>query len=280
MIASKRVVDRRKVAIAPSGTRSHRVVQPQPIVCAGLFSSGSTWAFNVVAELLARTRKKDRANGRTVVQFYADRLEAFPDDAEGADVLVIKTHSPDKPLQVYRCLTHAPTILAVREPRDAVASLMRRFEFAFHDACRNVAKSATHLLALSQTGSPFMLRFEERFYDDNKTITALAAFLGLRPSPTVVRSIAWSLTRESVKRTIADLHRTGVFGVGPPPDQFDPRTHWHPGHVGDAVVGGHAEVLSIEQQIEVLTATGAYCGAFGYSVDMLAVQHDRVPARA
>lgn len=267
MVKLKRLMQTKKAPTAAASTLRNPTDHPQPIVCAGLFSSGSTWAFNALAELLRRTPKNGQANKRTVVQFFTDELDMFPDDIEAADALVIKTHCPDKALQVYRRVTHAPTILAVREPRDAVASLMRRFEHSFQDACRKVTKSATHLLTLSHVGAPFLLRFEERFFDSEETIKALAAFVGLQPSSAVVHSIANSLTRESVRAKIEELHRTGVFNPEAGTEQFEPETHWHPGHVGEAVVGCHAEVLSVEQQIEVLTATEAYCSGFGYSVD-------------
>jgi hypothetical protein len=60
------------------------------------------------------------------------------------------------------------------------------------------------------------------------------------------------------------LERRGAFGRKPDPDRFDPATHWHPGHVGDATTGKHAQILSAAQERAILAALREYSAVFGY----------------
>jgi hypothetical protein len=256
------------VSDQPTGEAPRRGVTS--IFVAGLLSSGSTWVFNVVAGLL-------RAEGRSVVQFFAGELQEFPEGAEHADIALIKCHAPSQSLRVYRRMTHAATLLSVRDPRDAVASLMQRFGMPFEAACRRVAGSAEAAVALLATGDPLVLRYEDRFCDQAETVGRIAAYLGLFLPAATLQAIHDDLRREKVAEKIAALGRAGKFGEGAAWDVFDPQTHWHPGHVGDAESGKFSRLLSPDEQAEVLAATADFCRVFGYETEVTAGGR-RVPA--
>jgi hypothetical protein len=241
-----------------------------PIFVAGLLSSGSTWVFNVVAGLLG-------ADGRAVMPFFAGELQDFPEGAENADFVLIKCHAPGPGLRVYRRMTKAATIVSVRDPRDAVASLIQRFGMPFEAACRRVAASAEAAVALLGTGDPLMLRYEDGFCDQADTVGRIAAYLGLSPPNEILRAIYNDLRRDSVAEKIAALGEAGRFGQGAAWDVFDPVTHWHPGHVGDAATGKFSRVLSPDEQAEALAATADFCVVFGYETEVTAGGR-RVPA--
>ena len=270
---------------------------PQPVFCAGIYSSGSTWAFNVVAELLKRNlvgvrsgpiglagfyvervltaahelgRRSggERSRPQVLVQFYADKLENFPAETDAASILVIKTHIPSQALQAYGRLTRAPIILTIRDPRDAVASLMQRFGKSFESASEEVARSAKEILSLSHSPNMFLLRYEDRFFDRPETIANVATVLGCRPSRKTIHAIWQSLTPEQVKAKIEALREEGAFGSDGKPNQFDPETQWHRGHVGETTSGRFAEILSIDQAVEVVSMAEEFCREFGYPVDI------------
>jgi len=235
---------------------------PEIVLCAGLKSSGSTWLYNVVIQILENAAGR-RRGGRGVSAFYADRVDSVPRDAGDAAYVVIKTHIPSSGLLFLARYLRAKVVVTVREPRDAIASLSQRFDHSFEGSLDEVSAGAARMVALAGSRS-MTLRYEDRFYQDPRTINEVAAFLGVRLTGRVANRIFQSLTREAVDRRIGLLRRKGVFGKHPDSDSFDPRTHWHPGHIGNGLIGKFRGVLSPAQAAAVLGATAKYRRRFGY----------------
>ena len=231
---------------------------PKVILCAGLKSSGSTWLYNVVVQLL---RAKMR---RGITAFYADNLAMFPGGTEEARILVVKTHEPSEALVYLMRLTRGCMFLSIREPRDAIASLMQRFGHAFDGALRETARHSVRIAALAREEDAITYRYERRFHERSQTIGEIATALGIRMNKAARDRIFRSLTRDAVIKKIGNLGKKGTFGATPNADSFDPATHWHPGHIGDGRIGKHTTVLSKNQQAEVLAKTLTYRKQFGY----------------
>jgi hypothetical protein len=245
------------------------------ILCAGAKSSASTWLYNVIAEILRRRDAAEAASyvrsegapnrrGENVKQFYADSPDAFPSFDSYSDMLVIQTQRPSTALCAMANRQRLQVVMTIREPRDAMASLMKRFGYSFSAAFRAVAAGNTQMVDLLRSSSPLLFRFEDRFYDREATIPMVAEFLGIELAAPLVREIFNGLTREAVSRRIETLRQSGAFGSARQPVVHDPQTRWQLGHVGDIAIGQHAELLSREQQKSVLEVTAEYCWEFGY----------------
>jgi Sulfotransferase domain len=246
---------------------------PKLVLCAGLKSSGSTWLYNVVSHILRAGSSASRGNRRTsspraasVLQFYADTLETFPQKAECASYLVVKTHVPSASLQFLASFSRACVFLTVREPRDSVASVVQRFGHSFDNALDEIAQGSTRMVEFADIYRPKVFRYEDRFYEDPETVSRIAEILKVRVPKILLKNIFDLHTSEAVEHRVKVLQRRGVFGQVPHPDQFDPKTHWHPGHVGDREIGKYPKVLSSKQQRTVLTSMREFCRAFGYPV--------------
>jgi hypothetical protein len=246
---------------ASSRSTSTKLVPARIVLCAGIKSSGSTWLYNVVIRLL---KEASPGSKRAVAAFYADKVALFPKGSEKARHLVVKSHLPSDPLLFVTRLTRGPIFLTVREPRDSVVSLMQRFRFSFDAALKDVSEEATRIVEFSRARDVVLFRYEQEFHKDPKTVADVAALLGVRAPKAVRQKIFASLTPRSVRRAIAGLQARRAFGASPKPEDFDPATHWHPGHVGDGRIAKYAEFLSAGQQAEVIARTRAYCKRFGY----------------
>lgn len=247
------------------------------VLCAGLKSSGSTWLYNAVIQLCEsdfRRRSKDQDLSQ-VLPFYADRIEDFPADADSALLLVIKTHIPSPALAFLTSFARGSVFITVREPRDSVASLMKRFGHEFEASLQEVSSSGARLVELSSLGRSMVLRYEEGFFRRPATMARLSRQMGVAVAPASLDQIYRSLTAANVKREIARLAKRGAFGVCGHPDSFDPKTHWHPGHVGDRRVGKYADMLSPRMQRQVLNVTSDYCLRFGYPTEAPAPRRRR-----
>jgi hypothetical protein len=252
-------------------TRRPENARPRLVACIGLKSSGSTWLYNVLAELLkaeqARKLKRSalrRGGCGSVMQFYADSVESFPVAAEDASHIVVKAHIPSRSLSFLLHYDRTALFLTVRDPRDSITSLLQRFGHRFDDALREIGQGSEWLAHFANTHNPPVFRYEEKFYEHVETVEAIAKLLDLRLPRATLKRVFETHTSDAVKRRIRALENKGAFGKTPHPDNFHPTSHWHPGHVGDLAIGKYAEFLSVKQQRAVLGATRAFCLAFGY----------------
>jgi hypothetical protein len=231
------------------------------VLCAGLQSSGSTWLFHVVIGLISKHNK-------SVVPFFADSLDSFPEVPTDTDYLVVKNHAPHGSLLKLAALTEAPILMTIRDPRDSVSSLMTRFSYTFADAERVVAASAAALEQVGSRQANVLLRYEDAFFDDIQTVKKVASHLGLRVSQKVMQEVFNGLTPQMVRGKIAELQKKGIFGEGRDPARYDPKTLWHLGHIGTRKSGQFSTTLSPSQQISVAIATRGYCREFNYSLPL------------
>ena len=230
------------------------------VMCAGMFSSGSTWAFNVVVQLLCRAHPSSR-----VVPVCADDFGVEQEAVTiNADWLVFKTHMPSAAMRMLSRLGRFPIILSIRDPRDAVASLMQRFSIPFDRAFEMVVACSSALIRLTDLPH-ILLRYEDGFTETEKSIADIAQYLGMQLPIEQEGGVFAALTPSAVRATIADLQaRDAIVGVEPA-NAFDPETLWHPGHVGDRRIGKWKELLTAAQAARVRYASKDFCSAFGYA---------------
>jgi hypothetical protein len=230
------------------------------VICAGLYSSGSTWVFNTAAEL-----EQLDAPERNIAALYADELsETLEQETAQADAIIIKTHIPDAAIRVVAARTGAPVILSVRDPRDGIVSQMQRFSYNFDDAAAMVARNCTALMRLVAHCRPLVLRYEEGFTSGPRGIASIAAHLGITASGEQIEWLSAKLSPESVTGFISELTSGGYFDDRPFRLQWHRETLWHPNHVGDGRIGKYASVLTEEQIAAVSRTTSEFCTCFGY----------------
>ncbi len=230
------------------------------VLCAGLFSSGSTWVFNVARQLL----RLDTGSSR-IVSIYADAIsDAQEADIAEADVLVIKSHQPSATLRALSRLAGMRMLVTVRDPRDAVVSLMTRFEMPLGAALPTIMESSRAIAALRARTDALVLRYEDGFTESRETVDAIAAYLGLTITGAQGDAIHNALTPASVRETIASFAARGIFDGRPPFTAFEPETHWHLNHVGDRQVGKWRQALNDADAARILYATREFRAAFGY----------------
>jgi hypothetical protein len=232
------------------------------IICAGFFSSGSTWVFNGVKAL----REKSAA-GAPFASGYFDNLslEWLEQSCQAASVVLIKSHRPHDAL-IEAALAGAPTIVTIRDPRDAVASLMARFDYDANRAIDLMFHSAARLARMARAPKVLVLRYEDAFIASKSAIGRIAGFLGIEADRATVDAIEETLDYASVRSFIA-----AKFGKGPisgleARDMFDTETQWHPRHLGDGRVRKYEGLLGPDAIERLKWATPGFWESFGYSI--------------
>jgi hypothetical protein len=227
----------------------------------GLHASASTWVFNVVRELMIAAMGEDQ-----VMAFYADQVSELPDEPTRAGRhLVIKSHHGSAPLDAWLAETQTQLVLSIRDPRDACISMSERFKVPISSTAPWLANDCKRLLRLASQPHP-LLRFEDRFFENDRVPQRLADHLGLRLAAASIDAICARYHRAAVQSFSArlnDLPPERLMSFGPP-HLMDRVTHIHRNHIGDARSGKWRE-LPDPLQHELTRRFSVFLERFGYS---------------
>ncbi len=237
-----------------------QVPAPRLVVTLGLYGSASTWLFNVVRETLNAAHGAER-----VCAYYADAITLIlQDGAIPGRFVVVKMHVGDASLAGFVHLAQPLLLLSVRDPRDAVVSLMQRFGQDFEKAASRVVQSARRILFFAAAGHP-VLRYEDDFFTRPETLDAIAARLGVTLRDEIKAAIFAGYQTASVRKFAADVaHLPPGRLDGNPADLFDRVTHIHRNHIGDGMIGKWKERLSAPESAALTEALGDFITTFGY----------------
>jgi hypothetical protein len=198
------------------------------IWCIGLYASASTWAFNVVRLVHAVAEPPVRAQ----THFFADRVDFAALAAPGTHI--VKSHEIDDAASVEELGKRAERfVITVRDPRDAVASLMTYHGHEFERALGHVDKAMRLCVRYAADPRGQVFYYESKFYENETMPDILAAHVGVTLGGGMGAKIFKALRREEVESYIATLPgRPGVLQDRKSGDRLDPQTHWHTHHAG------------------------------------------------
>lgn len=263
-----------------------KALLPAFVFCIGLPSSGSTWILNVALQLVSH-----HSGGSRQVPIFVDETsgvapaqrgaviarllhtQAAPSALEASGCLVIKSHAPGPTMLRMARASRSPIIISIRDPRDAICSLMARFGLDFAQSLTFVTGSANALAALDSTS--LVLRYEDGFVGTVPTVRTIAAVMGVACDEADCVRIADELSRERVTARLEALERSGILDPArPASEQFDPCTHWHPRHVSDGRRARWSELLTVGENAEVVRSVRPFLVRFGYSPELPPVSVD------
>ncbi len=236
------------------------MIAPRLVATVGLHGSASTSLFNIVRELMIEAVGVDE-----VLALYGEDVSALPAPlASDRRHVVLKSHSGSPGWEWLVRLSRAPVILSVRDPRDAVLSLMERFGMQLEPSARAIMADCRRAERCAEAGHT-AFRYEDRFFEDETLAGQLAAKLGLDvPGPTC-REIGARYTTEGVRSIASNL-------AGLPPGrvleagavQLDQVTQIHRSHLGDGRVGKWRDRLSPGNGAALTQAFAPFLQRFGY----------------
>jgi len=234
---------------------------PRVVITLGLHGSASTWVFNVARELMVEAFGADAV----LACFGGVGNEVLGERAVLGRHLVTKMHGTPN-VDVFAYLTDARVLVSVRDPRDAVVSLMRRFGSQFEPCARAIAQDCQYALLCAEAGHP-VLRYEDAFFEDPAMVARIACHLGVTVSNAAAARIFGAYRTDAVRTFAATVPSL-------PPERlasngkdllFDRVTQIHRTHIGDGRVGKWREVLAPEQQALFSRTCGPFLERFGYA---------------
>ena len=141
------------------------------VYCLGMQSSGSTWLYNVVREILAAD---DVPHTAYRVELYEHLFDPRAFEHRHG---VLRAHNVDSLLLRLLKMTDTKAVLSYRDPRDAVASFLQRFGNyggRFLPICNDIHRNLASLLSASQMLHQVSFFYEDGFTTKVATIQRLA----------------------------------------------------------------------------------------------------------
>ena len=230
----------------------------------GVYGSASTWVFNVLRELSIAHHGADRVHA-----IFSDSTQSVLGDPRARDRhLVWKLHRADESWPVLAALSQARVVLTIRDPRDAIVSIMQRFGVGLAAACADVVVSLQRVAEGSAAGHPG-LRYEDGFFARPETIGALAGYFGWTVDDAAQARIFERYTTERVREfgmqldtlPAGRLRRIGDWTC------FDAVTQIHRRHIGDQRVGKWRQHFDAAEQAAINRRLAPYLRAFHYELE-------------
>ncbi len=227
----------------------------------GVYGSASTWVFNVLRELRIAQFGADRVHAT----FSASVQQVLEDPKARDRHIVWKLHRADESWHTFAALAQARIVLTIRDPRDAMLSIMQRFGVGLNEACGQIVHALKRVAENTAEGH-LGLRYEDGFFDKPETVRALAQYLGCAVSEADQARIFAAYTSENIKqfsRALDTLPASRLKSIG---DWtcFDEVTQIHRAHIGDQRVGKWRDQFDAGQQAAINTRLAPYLRAFGY----------------
>jgi hypothetical protein len=231
--------------------------------CLGMYSSGSTWAYNVTWQIAAAV---DRS--KPVRVHFVSRVEDLVGLGQSGRRHIVKSHEVDDEDAVVEISRRADAIIiSIRDPRDAVTSLMLYQDRDFDVALSLVEKSARLCARFAGDQRALLLRYEAGFIDDVATLDRIAESFHQPLTATDRMQIFASTRRTAIEALIAKLPRQRIklINRSRPGHLADPVTHWHTHHAGrTGEIGRWPRMLSEAQVSEVERLLADWMDRFSY----------------
>lgn len=227
--------------------------------CQGMFASGSTWLYNVALAVACDLDPRARVEGR----FVFSKADAAGLDGGGVHHIV-KAHQAKQGVEAIAAGADA-IIVTLRDPRDAVVSLMQYQGFSFNRALLNVRNAAEACLYLGMQPQAVVLHYETGFVDDPATIDGVARHMGGAISPQRRDEIFQATRRPNLEAFIARIEARPSAIVDRDGDVYDLATHWHKHHAGRTGETGRWRRLLYPAQVGgIETSLADWMETFGY----------------
>ena len=229
------------------------------IWCQGMFASGSTWLYNVALAVAVDIEPRREVAGR----FVFDTADTVGLDAPGVRHIV-KAHQATPGVRPFADAADA-ILVTLRDPRDAVVSLMQHQGFSFQRALLNVCYAAEACWLLGANPAAVTLHYELGFIDDPATIDGVARLMGGSISRARRDEIFRSTRRPAIEAFIARLEQQPTTIIDPEGDVYDLASHWHRHHAGrQGEIGRWRRLLYPAQVDGIETALRDWMEGFGY----------------
>jgi hypothetical protein len=224
-----------------------------------MYASGSTWLYNATRDVAARLYPELPVSG-----LYAEGVDALSRLPGG--LTVVKTHHLPPPAARLMLGRAERIMLSLRDPRDAVTSLMQHMGQSFLQALHWVEDSALFCARHAADTRTALFIYETGFTETPTTFDLLGTALGGTLTETARAELFAATRREAIEAKIARLRMLPTSWRNPATgDLLDRDTQWHRHHAGrSGEVGRWRRLLPPEGAQTIERRLGGFMRDFGY----------------
>jgi hypothetical protein len=222
---------------------------PRVIWCLGMYASASTWLFNVAQKIHFAAGGGDLRPG-----FFSGKGDFSGFGRPGVTDIVKSHEITDEGTVLELAGRTEKMFVTMRDPRDAVTSLMLYHSYTFEKALPLIVQAATLCMDFAKDKRALFLHYESGFFDKPETVMRVAGHLGYALTDEQAAEIFNGMNRAAVEKYIAEMPKlSGILQDRVSGDRLDPRTHWHTHHAGrDGEMGRWRHMLADPQADEVV----------------------------
>lgn len=235
---------------------------PRLVWCLGMVASGSTWLFNATRAVAAVLYPGARVTGCFAGHFRD--LRKLP----GLDALnVVKTHGLPATAAAFMGAQANVILISLRDPRDAVTSMLQHMGEDFPTALTRMEKSARMAAAFARDPRALVLGYENGFTEGETVFDDLAAALGGRLTTAQRGALFAATRRERIEEKIFRLEELPTARYAPGTDDLlDHDTQWHRHHAGRSGESGRwRHLLPPHQAMAIEHRMAEFMREFGYT---------------
>jgi hypothetical protein len=235
---------------------------PRLVWCLGMYASGSTWLFNAARAVAALLYP-----GENVAGHFAETMK--PLKTLPAALNVVKTHDPGPAAASFLRARAEIVLVSVRDPRDAVTSMMQHMGHSFWQALQHVEASAQRAARLAGDRRACLFIYESGFTETMESFDRLAAALGGTLTQTQREDLYEATRREKIEEKISQLAALPTAWHNPVTDDLlDLDTQWHRHHSGrSGEVGRWRHRLPAQEAALIERRMTSIMRQFGYAAE-------------
>ncbi|MBU6418893.1 MAG: sulfotransferase domain-containing protein [Proteobacteria bacterium] len=214
-----------------------------------MYASGSTWLFNATREVVAALSP--------IQPVHSAFIETWPHLAKlPAGFVIVKSHALSPGLARLLEIQSARILVTIRDPRDAVTSLMQYMGQSFEKALKRVEHSARFCSRYAAHERAILLPYESGFTESADAFDKLAECFGQQLTASSRGRLFAATRREAIEHHISQLDNLPTSWRNPHNgDLLDTSTQWHAHHAGrTGATGRWRQYLSAEHILRIETA--------------------------
>jgi hypothetical protein len=227
-----------------------------------MYASGSTWLFNATRDVAAVLYPDQRITGH-----FAEGLKGLKKLPPALNV--VKTHDLPQAAAGFLLERADVILISLRDPRDAVTSMMQHMGESFLQALQRVETSAHFAARFAGDARAVLFPYESGFTESEAAFGQLAAALGETLTQAQRRDLFAATRRSKIEKKISQLTELPTVWRNPATgDVVDTDTQWHHHHAGRSGESGRWRRMLPPQGAALIEKRMAgFMQAFGYLGD-------------
>lgn len=224
-----------------------------------MYASGSTWLFNAAHAVAAELHPELQYQ-----KAYLENLSGLTRLPPGH--VVVKSHHLSAGVARLVLARSGRILVSLRDPRDAVTSLMQHMGHDFVQALRQVERSALFCAHYAKHERATLFIYEQGFTEHPETFDRLAGCFGLTLPEIARETLFAAFRRHIIEAQIAKLKNAPTSWRNPVNgDLVDTATQWHAHHAGRTGEPGRWRQFLSEANVQLIEMRLAnFMATFGY----------------